>query len=282
MNVLIWCLLAAVAVAACVLWPLDGWGYYTTPLGVRGYHHAHPLLKPSGRVAHVLGAVGVLMILMPVAYSVRKNWARLSRLGSLATWLEVHVFCGVVGPVLVTVHTAMRFGGIVAVAYWSMVLVVLSGFVGRYFYVRIPKTIRGVELGYDEILERATDLKMQLLATELPAPLLRALEAFERAVTPDAATLSARGYLFGHLVLRRALRRLRRDLVAAGADSSLATRLVGIEAERETLLGRLAYLERTKQLFGAWHVFHQPFAYVMFSIVALHVGVVIYLGYTVF
>jgi hypothetical protein len=265
-----------------VLWRLDGWGYYTTPLGVRGYHAAHPLLKPSGDVAHVMGAVGAVMILMPVAYAVRKKWARLSRVGSMKAWLEAHVFCGIVGPVLVTVHTAMRFGGIISVAYWSMVLVVSSGFVGRYFYVRIPKTIRGVELGYDEILERATDLKMQLLETELPAPLLRALEAFERAATPNAASLSMRGYLFGQLALRRALRRLRHDLHDAGADATLATRLVGIEAERETLLGRLAYLEKTRQMFEAWHVFHQPLVYVMFAIVALHVGLALYLGYTIF
>lgn len=281
-NVLVWCALTAVVVMAWVLWRLDGWGYYTTPLGVRGYHPAHPVLKPSGQVAHVLGVCGVAMLLMPVAYSVRKKWRRLSRLGSMKTWLEAHVFCGVVGPVLVTVHTAMRFGGIISVAYWSMVLVFLSGFVGRYFYVRIPKTIRGVELGYDEILERATDLKMRLLETDLPAPLLRALDAFERAVTPDTGSLSARGYVFGQLALRRALRRLRRDLCAAGADVELATRLVGIEAEREMLLGRLAYLEKSKRMFEAWHVFHQPLVYVMFVIVALHVGVALYLGYTVF
>lgn len=280
-SVLLWCGVVSAGVLWYVLGPLDGWAYYTTPLRVRFYHHANAILKPSGSVAHVMGAVGALMILMPVAYSVRKKWKRLGHWGSLKTWLEVHVFCGFVGPVLVTVHTAMRFGGIVSVAYWSMVLVVLSGFVGRYFYVRIPKTIRGVELGYDEILERATELKMRLLETELPAPFLRALEAFERAVTPDAATLSMRGYLFGQVTLGRALRRLRRDLVAAGADAALASRLVAIESERETLLGRLAYLEKTKQMFGAWHVFHQPIVFVMLAIVAVHVGLALYLGYTI-
>jgi hypothetical protein len=78
------------------------------------------------------------------------------------------------------------------------------------------------------------------------------------------------------------LRRLRHDLHDAGADATLATRLVGIEAERETLLGRLAYLEKTRQMFEAWHVFHQPLVYVMFAIVALHVGLALYLGYTIF
>lgn len=280
-NVLVWCGVATAAIMAWVLWPLDGWSYYTTPVGVQGYHPAHALLKPSGSVAHSLGAIGVLMILMPVVYSLRKRWARLRNWGSISTWLEVHVFCGFVGPVLVTVHTAMRFGGFVSVAYWSMVLVVLSGFVGRYFYVRIPKTIRGVELGYDEIAERATDLKMRLLEGELPERLLRALEQFERATSPDPTHLSIRGYLFGQSSLRHALKRLRRELLAGGADRDLADRLVAIETDREMLLARLAYLEKTKQMFGAWHLLHQPLVYVMLAIVALHIGVAVYFGYTI-
>ena len=68
---------------------------------------------------------------------------RLRDAGRMKTWLEVHVFCGIVGPVLVTFHTSFKFNGIVSVAYWSMVAVVLSGFVGRYLYVRIPRSIRG-------------------------------------------------------------------------------------------------------------------------------------------
>ena len=59
------------------------------------------------------------------------------------------------GPVLVTLHTAFKFNGIVSIAYWSMVLVVLSGFVGRYLYVRVPKTLRGTELSHSRSSTRA-------------------------------------------------------------------------------------------------------------------------------
>ena len=76
-NVLLLCALATASVAVWVLWGLDGWGYYTTPLRVRGYHHAHALLKPSGSVAHWCGVCGVSMMLVPIAYQVRKRWMRL-------------------------------------------------------------------------------------------------------------------------------------------------------------------------------------------------------------
>ena len=62
-----------------------------------------------------------------------------ANVGSMPLWLEVHIFCGIVGPVLVTFHTSFKFNGIISVAYWSMMAVMLSGFVGRYLYVRIPK-----------------------------------------------------------------------------------------------------------------------------------------------
>ncbi len=281
-NVLVLCAVASVLVAVWVLAGLDGWDYYTTPLRVRGYHHAHALLKPSGPVAHAFGMCGVAMMLVPVAYSVRKKWKYLRRAGSLKIWLEVHIFCGVVGPVLVTFHTAMRFNGIISVAYWSMVLVVLSGFVGRYLYVRIPKSIRGTEMGYDEIVERATELKVRLVGSGLPVSVLHEIDAFEQSVTPRTDALSMRGYVLLHARTARGLRRLRHALRAAGVGSDLLDAVLEVSAERASLLGRLAYLQRTRQWFGAWHVFHQPLVYVMFAIVALHVGVAVYLGYTLF
>jgi len=48
-------------------------------------------------------------------------------------------------------HTALKFGGIVAVSFWSMAAVVLSGVIGRFIYVRIPRTIQGNELSVKEL-----------------------------------------------------------------------------------------------------------------------------------
>ena len=84
-------------------------------------------------------------------YAARKRWRPLARLGPTSKWLEVHIFFGIVGPVLVTLHTSFKFNGLVAVGYWLMMTVWASGFVGRYLYVRIPKSIRGVEMTRHEI-----------------------------------------------------------------------------------------------------------------------------------
>ena len=273
-NVLV---ISGVVILVLMVWVLSdlgGWQYYTTPLRIRGYAPQHKVLRPTGSVAHALGGIGLLMLTMPVLYSVRKKWKRLANLGSMKNWLEVHIFCGVVGPALVTVHTSLKFNGIVSVAYWSMAIVVLSGFVGRYWYVRIPKSIRGAELTHDEIRARAEELKAELAATTTQAGLRDLIHAVEQALEPSAA-----GAPPGHFRVRRYLRRLRRDLQSAGADRRLIQLVSDTLAERVLLVRRLAYLNRTKKLFAMWHVFHLPLVYVMFGIAVLHVGVALYLGY---
>jgi hypothetical protein len=140
---------------AAVVWLtfgyFDGWEYYRTPIAGRGYLPAHRLLRPSGVIGLSFGAAGMVAMISTLPYAARKRWRPLARLGRTSRWLEVHIFFGIIGPVLVTLHTAFKFNGAVAIGYWLMMAVWASGFVGRYLYVRIPKTIRGVELSRKEL-----------------------------------------------------------------------------------------------------------------------------------
>ena len=270
-------ILSAMVIAGLTVWvmvDLDGWTYYTTPMRVRGYAEPHRMLKPTGLVARPLGMIGMLLMLVPVAYAIRKRWAPLARTGSLPRWLEVHIFCGIVGPALITFHTSFKFNGLISVAYWSMMAVMLSGFVGRYLFVRIPKTIRGVELTHDEIRTRAGELTREIGAASLRPGMPDRLREVEDELEPEAARA-----VVGPIIVRRRLRRLRGELLAAGVDRPLAARATAAMAERALLLRRLAYLDRRKRLFAMWHVFHQPLVYVMFAIAALHVGLAVYMGY---
>lgn len=278
--------LSAVAVVlfvAFVLVGLGGWAYYTTPVAVRGYASAHRLLRPAGRAGHLFGVGGFVLMLVPVSYSVRKKVRRFRDAGSLKTWLEVHVFCGIVGPVLVTFHTSFKFNGIVSVAYWSMVAVVLSGFVGRYLYVRIPRSIRGQELTQVELDARAAALARQIAEAQLPERLLARIDALEHQVVPATGQpLSFAALLTGEVRMRRALAQFSGEMAADDPVPELHREAVELIGERATLLRRTAYLKKTKTLFDLWHVFHMPLVYVMFGIVIMHVVVTMYMGYVPF
>jgi hypothetical protein len=264
---------------AWILIGLDGWGYYTTPIGVRGYHPAHRLLRPSGQFGLSFGIAAMLLMLVPFGYMALKRIPRLRSAGNLRLWLEIHIFCGIVGPVVVTYHTAFKFNGLVSVAYWSMIVVALSGFVGRYLYLRVPRTIRGVEVSEREVQARASELQESLQWSVPPAVMAR-LEQFEReALDPAALTPTLRGFLFGGWRIRRRLHALRGELKALETSPRQLVEALDLISERAALLRRLAYLHMTKRGFELWHAFHLPLVYVAFAIVAVHVGVVLYLGY---
>jgi len=276
-HVLVVSAAAVAAVAAIMLFTAGGWEYYRTPLRVRAYAPAHAALRPSGTVGHALGIAGLLMMTVPIVYSLRKKWQPLARLGEMRHWLNVHIFCGIVGPVLVTFHAALKFNGLISVAYWSMVIVVLSGFVGRYLYVWMPRTIRGIELTYEEILAEATELRREMASTGLSPDLLALLDALS---PPGGGTdVATPGRPPGWLERMRLVRAVRRGLKRGHVPRQVAHDAIRLARERGFLLRRLTYLQRTRQLFALWHVFHQPLVYLMFAIAVLHVSLVAYLGY---
>jgi hypothetical protein len=268
------------AVAFALLTIFDGWEYYRAPLATRGYLPAHALLRPSGAVGLTLGVGGVVAMLATIPYALRKRWKRLSRLGTVKNWLEMHIFFGVVGPVLITFHTSFKFNGLISVGYWLMMTVWASGFVGRYLYVRIPKTLRGVDLSRRDVEQRLSALREQLRSAPVDEAARRHLEAFAASIDHDSRRpRGALDLFFGEARERLRLFALGRRLRAAGIDAETLDGCISLAGERLTLARRALHLQRTHRLFEGWHVFHRPLVFAMFLIVGVHVAVALYLGY---
>lgn len=283
LDVVVLAALSGVLVALWLLYAHGGWDYYTTPLSIRGYEAAHRVLRPSGTVGHLLGVGGTLFLFATLAYLARRRLKVLSKAGPVARWLEIHIFFGVFGPILVTFHTSFRFNGVVSVAFWSMVLVVVSGFIGRYLYVRIPKTIRGEELSRDEIEKRAAEVQCLLDATMLSPGLRATIHDEEQHLLSLAAskrTLFAR--MRDAVSARRRAASLRRQIRLSGLSGHLLHDALELAQERALLLRRIARLEKTRRLFQLWHVFHRPLVWLMFLVFFVHLGVAVYFGYMPF
>jgi hypothetical protein len=105
----------------------------------------------SSLFGHILGILGfVLMLLTEILYSMRKR-SRTARWGRMSDWLEFHIFTGLVGPYMVLLHTSWKFNGLAGVVMLMTVVIVVSGFVGRYIYTSVPRTADGAELQTDEL-----------------------------------------------------------------------------------------------------------------------------------
>jgi hypothetical protein len=282
LDVVLLAMLSGVLVAVWLLSAHDGWSYYTTPLSIRGYAAEHRMLRPSGTVGHLLGVAGTFLLFATLAYLARRRMKRLAKTGSVARWLEIHIFCGVFGPILVTFHTSFKFNGVVSVAYWSMLLVMLSGFIGRHLYVRIPKTIRGEELSRSQLDERAAELKQQLAGT-VPSRLRASIEEEEqRLLSMATSKQTPLAKMREAAAARFRTWRLRREIRASISDRRLLHDALALAHERALLLRRLARLEKTRRLFQLWHVFHRPLVWLMFFVFFIHLGVAVYFGYTPF
>jgi hypothetical protein len=80
-----------------------------------------------------------------VLYSLRKR-TRSARWGRMSNWLQFHIFTGLVGPFMVLLHTSWKFNGLAGATTLLTLIIVVSGFIGRYIYTRIPRTLDGLEI----------------------------------------------------------------------------------------------------------------------------------------
>lgn len=113
-----------------------GWEFYSLSLGDRVDHPDFRVLGPGSNLGHGYGIAGTALIFTNLLYLVRRKFARLS-VGSLKAWLDVHVFTGLFGGLLVLFHSAFQVRSAIAwVTMGSLIVVQLTGIVGRYLYSR--------------------------------------------------------------------------------------------------------------------------------------------------
>lgn len=258
-----------------------GLSYYQLSLADRVYDSNHSSLKPSGAIGHGLGIVGSLLMIIGVStYMARKRYRFMSRLGQLKHWLEFHIFLCTLGPILVLFHTAFKFGGLVAVSFWSMVAVFLSGVIGRFIYIQIPRTIEGRELSLNEVREMKTDvagiLKTSYQLDEDSFSII--VESIKKKIELYHRNPLVR-YIRKHRDDRRSIRSVRNVLKKnklSGKDQKKIMSLVRNDISLNRRIERLALMQN---LFKYWHVAHLPFAIVMLIIMIIHVGVTLTFGY---
>jgi hypothetical protein len=130
---------------------------------------------------HGLGILGFIFMLMTeTLYSLRKR-SRSVRWGRMSTWLQLHIFTGLVGPYMVLLHTSWKFNGIAGVTTLLTVIIVFSGFIGRYIFTRIPRTLDGLEIEgtlSQEALKRARRLMALWHTIHIPIGMALFVSAF--------------------------------------------------------------------------------------------------------
>ena len=260
---------------------INGMEYYRTGLEERAFSPDHETLKPSGFTGHGLGIFGSLLIVIGVtSYMARKRYRFMSRTGLVKHWLEFHIFLCTLGPILILFHTAFKFGGLVAISFWSMVAVFLSGIAGRFIYLQIPRSIEGRELELNEVRAMQSNLTEILRNTSsLDGVSYREIAESVQKKTQSPARNLLVSLLRSYKDDRRAVKSVRDVLKRNNLQGKDYRKIVSLVKSDIRLSRRIERLDRMKNLFKYWHVAHLPFALIMLLIMVIHVGVTILFGY---
>jgi hypothetical protein len=283
----------ALAVGIVVAVSIYGFDYYRLGLAERPFSPKHDLLRPSGTIGVNLGIFGVLLFFLLFLYPVRKRWGWLGRQGNSRHWLDFHVILGTVAPMVIALHSSFKFGGMAGWAFWIMTSVTLSGFIGRYLYSQIPRSLNAAELSVKEIQEMENMLrwKAEEQCEKIGTDLIDLYALPSAAQVARVSMMTALCWMIW-LDLKRPLQVSSLRLRAAGVVpwltslfGILPTRKLSLEIaivvarKQASLAKRVLFLSRTRQVFGFWHVIHRPFSYSFAILAIIHIVVAMGLGF---
>ncbi|MBY0524719.1 MAG: hypothetical protein K2R98_15045 [Gemmataceae bacterium] len=210
----------------------------------------------------MLAVAGTLLMLVPLAYLIVKRIPPLKKAAtrrvSMQTLLVLHIYAGVLGPILVILHTGHKFESPLGVALTAMTLVVvLSGFAGRYLMNQFRQTIgekkeilTRLEAAYRQTAGELADHPEQMAA-------LRPLAGFSGRL---AAGLLVATPGFGPGAVSVSVRALQ-----------LAESMADLEYAIKTH-------ENFKRWFGQWLKWHIVISFILYALLALHIWAGIHFG----
>lgn len=239
-----------------------------------------PLGPPNGGtwLGYTLGTVSGLLMIWLAWFGVRKRRYGIGTL-KLEDWLSAHVYLGLALAVISTLHAGFQVGWNVHTAlYVLMLIVIVSGIFGVYFYIRFPMLLT----------ENRRGMTSEIMLTQI-ADLDREIRGLAMGLddATNAAVLKAtQERVVGSTLLRQlagtyadsATSEARRFIEKSGEKSSavnrrnLLTRLV----RKEELLGRVRRDVQLRSLLRVWLMFHIPFSIAALMALAVHVVTVFY------
>ena len=237
------------------------------------------LPRASGLVGHGIGILGfILMLATETLYSLRKRM-RGQALGRMSTWLQFHIVTGIVGPYMVLLHTSWKFSGLAGVVMLLTIIIVVSGFIGRYIYTAIPRTADGAEVALDDLQAQIAQADARLLTWSANRPMAVAALASRWATVPEGPqgnVMPVLGRAFSRLGYQLQLLRETRRLDAEGRRQ--AVQLKQLVEERGRLQRQIQSLATARRLLAIWHTIHVPLGVALFMMAFVHVGAAIYLA----
>ena len=106
----------------------------------------------NSNFSYNVGLLGGFTMLCSIFYALLKRIKFINALGKNETWYYAHLICGIVGPLLIVFHTSFHIKSINSgVASFTLLIILLSGFFGRYIFTLLSYQAHRVYLQIGEI-----------------------------------------------------------------------------------------------------------------------------------
>jgi hypothetical protein len=230
-------------------------------------------------LGYALGLAGGIAMLLLFLYPLRKRVRWFAGWGPTRGWFLAHMVLGIVGPLLIILHSTLRFGSVNAtVAFAAMSLVAGSGLVGRLLYRRIHEGLYGEKATLEALEARAGSGAAAVHHRLAFAPgVAERLDAFAREAVQRGRQGLHRPLRFfllgfeGRAVRRACHEALERGAAAAGIDGERLRRRKALVDTYVEVVQRMAQFAVFDRLFSWWHVLHVPLVWLMVASAIAHV-----------
>jgi len=239
----------------------------------------------DSELVYNMGLYGGIMMLTTLLYALRKRVRFMKKLGEMSGWYYAHLVMGVVGPVLIILHSSFSMRSLNgSVALIAMLCIVASGIFGRYIYTRIGyrvhsrllalrKTEEFLAASMQKYQGEATNaineslMVLTMLVVNMPKSLFHIPGRFFMLRAKAAAC-----YIDG---VRQISVMLKQPAIEQGWDKS--TYQAELSREKHILreyvntlikIGQLHFYER---LLVGWRIFHIPLVYILLISSSVHV-----------
>jgi len=247
-------------------------------------------LSNESDLVYDLGLIGGIMMLLQFLYSARKRFPKLRQWGELKVWFGIHVFVGLAAPTIIIIHSQFEIASINGgVAFFSMLIVAVSGMVGRYLYSQVSFDLANERLALKN-LHSVLQEKVLNSKPELSDQIQHLLKNF--MVTSFASPKNVVYAFWVAFMVRIRAKYLYlqichlRPASSASQEGTVALKLWGDHAtftsvEKKIikaylgLLSKLARHNAVKHLYSFWRIGHIPFLYLLlisgiFHVIAVH------------
>ncbi len=208
----------------------------------------------------IFGVSGALLMLVPLIYLIVKRIKSLktqvTRHISMRTLLAWHIYAGVLGPLLVVIHSGHKYEsplGIVLTG--TTLLVVVSGFVGRYLMKQFSMEIR----------------EKESLLADLQTSYQGAIADVSR--NPKRAPQLQQSTGLAHRLFRSIF-----HIEAMTPSGREAEKMIRLSESIADVEYAIKTHEQFKLWFGKWLKFHIVISMTLYILMALHIWAAIHFG----